>query len=199
MSFKPVNARESRPAISRCKLGSCALPRGLWRGLATKSRTALLLLMLSGVATADPVVRSVESLLSQKAGMVDLASSGNGFGCAPSPLGAGTFPTIRSNSAGSVAWWYCPSSGGGWRINWAVATAEQMSVSNLMAQAHAVVTAADPKAAFAAAVARSVSLPIDAPALTAVWRPFAVEMVAGIPPNRTDASARVATAPASAP
>jgi hypothetical protein len=164
-----------------------------------KSSTVLLLLMLSGVATADPVVRSVDNLMTEKAGMVDLASTRHGFGCAPSPIGVGTFPTLRSNPAGSVAWWYCPTPGGGWRINWAVATAEQMSAGNLLAQAKAVVSAADPKTAFAVAVARNVSVPVGAPTLAAVWQPFAVEMVAGIPPNRTDANARATKAPASAP
>ena len=164
-----------------------------------KSRAALLLLMFSGIAAADPGVRSVDTLMTEKAGMVDLASTRRGFGCAPSPVGDGTFPTTRSNAAGSVAWWYCPTPGGGWRISWAVATAEQMSVSNLLAQAQAVVTAADPKAAFAAAVARNVNVPVSAPSLAVVWQPFAAEMVAGIPPNRTDAKARASATAASAP
>jgi hypothetical protein len=74
-----------------------------------------------------------------------------------------------------------------------------MSVSNLLAQAQAVVTAADPKAAFAAAVARNVNVSVSAPSLAAVWQPFAAEMVAGIPPNRTDAKARASATAASAP
>lgn len=162
------------------------------------SRKGLWLLLLSGVAAAEPGVRSVDGLMSEKAGMVDLANSRGGFACAPSPVGSGTFPTTRSNAAGSVAWWYCPTPGGGWRVSWAVATAEQMSVSNWLAQAQAVVTAADPKAAFAAAAARNVNVPVTAPSLAAVWQPFAAEMVAGIPPNRADAMPRAAAA-ASAP
>jgi hypothetical protein len=97
---------------------------------------------------------------------------------------------MRSNAAGSVAWWYCPVADGGWRITWAVATADQMRAGNLLAELRAIVAASDPNAAFAAAVAKNAKLPVNAPTLAAVWKPFAAEMVAGIPPRRADTSAQ---------
>jgi len=112
---------------------------------------------------------------------VDLASSGGGYDCAPAPIGSGTAPTFRSNDAGSVAWWYCATPGGQWRVNWAAATAEQMSARNLFAQFRAVLTTRDPKAAFDSAVAKNVTTPVNAPALMPVWRPFVGEMNAGKP------------------
>jgi len=133
--------------------------------------SVLLLTSLSVAAAAAPGVPSP----------VDLASKGAGFDCSPSPIGSGTLPTTRSNDAGTVAWWYCATPSGTWRVNWAVATAAQMSVTNMLAQARAVLTAADPKAAFSAAVSRNVNLPVGDPSLAAVWKPFVQEMAAGAP------------------
>jgi len=130
---------------------------------------------------AEPAKPAAAAPLSAMRSYVDLASSGSGFDCAPAPIGGGTAPTFRSNAAGSVAWWYCATPNGQWRVNWAAATAEQMSARNLFAQFRAVLTANDRKAAFNAAVARNVTTPVNAPALTAVWQPFVAEMSAGKP------------------
>ena len=71
-----------------------------------------------------------------------------------------------------------------------------MSVGNLMAEVQAIMAASDPNAAFATAVAKNVKLPVTAPSLMAVWKPFAAEMVAGMPPRRADAGAAVTAVPA---
>ena len=155
-----------------------------------------LVMLVSGFAAADPGVTPSRVTSGESSDLVDLASSPGGFGCAPRPIGAGTFPTTRSNAAGSVAWWYCPVAGGGWRIAWAAATTEQMSVSNLLGEVRAIVAASDPNAAFAAVVAKNVKLPVTSPSLMAVWKPFAAEMVAGVPPRRADTSAAVTAVPA---
>jgi len=132
-------------------------------------------------AWAEPAKPAVAAPSSALRSYVDLASSGSGFDCAPAPIGSGTAPTFRSNAAGSVVWWYCATPNGQWRVNWAAATAEQMSARNLFAQVRAVLTASDQKAAFNAAVARNVTTPVNAPALMAVWQPFVAEMNAGKP------------------
>lgn len=140
----------------------------------------LLLAALSGpiAAAADKV--SVAAAAATAPAYVDLATSHSGFDCLPGPVGAGTLPTTRHNAAGSVAWWYCPV-GASWRTNWAVATAAQMSVGNLFSEVRAVLGAADPRAAFNAAVSKNVNLPLNDPGLAAVWQPFAAEMAAGLP------------------
>jgi len=124
---------------------------------------------------------------------VDLASSRSGFDCSPGPIGAGTLPTTRSNAAGTVAWWYCPAPGGAWRVNWAAATAAQLSARNLLSETRAVIGAADPKAAFSAAVSKNVKVPLSDPSLTAVWQPFAAEMLAGAPKTPSKGSPRTET------
>lgn len=134
---------------------------------------------LVGSASAEPAAPvSTPAILHKN---VDLASAHVGFDCSPAPIGGGTMPTIRSNAAGTVAWWYCPTAAGDWRVNWAVATAAQLSLRNLFAEFRAVLAAAEPREAFNAAVARNVRLPIDSPSLTAVWHPFIAEMNAGKP------------------
>ena len=124
---------------------------------------------------------------------VDLASSRSGFDCSPGPIGAGTLPTTRSNAAGTVAWWYCPAPGGAWRVNWAAATAAQLSARNLLAETRAVISASDPKAAFSAAVSKNVQVPLSDPSLTAVWQPFAAEMLAGAPKTPSKGPPRAET------
>lgn len=135
---------------------------------------------LSGPVAAAGDKVPVAAAASAPPAYIDLATSHGGFDCLPGPVGAGTLPTTRHNAAGSVAWWYCPV-GAGWRTNWAVATAAQMSVSNLFSELRAVLGAADPRAAFNASVSKNVNLPLNDPALAAVWQPFAAEMVAGLP------------------
>jgi hypothetical protein len=112
---------------------------------------------------------------------VDLFSSKSGFQCAPSPLGNGTWPRLRSNAAGTVAWWYCPGSSGEWYLNFAAATAANLSASKLWDDIYAVITASDPVAAFHAAVAKRVTASMSDPSLKPVWQPFLAEMLSGAP------------------
>ena len=160
-----------------------------------------LLAMLAGPAAASddkaPATASASAPASQPArkplSYVDLASTRSGFDCSPGPIGAGTLPTTRSNVAGTVAWWYCPAPGGKWRVNWAAATAEQLSARNLLAETRAVITAADPRAAFSAAVSKNVKVPLSDPSLAAVWQPFTAEMLAGAPKTPSKGSPRAET------
>ena len=98
------------------------------------------------------------------------------------PIGNGTLPTLRSNAAGTVAWWYCPTESGKWQLNWAAATAASLSASNTFAEIYNVVTATDPIAAFHAATSKNVKLPMSDPSLTPVWCPFIRDMASGAPP-----------------
>lgn len=146
-----------------------------------KNLIAALLACAAGVATADPAKPCNAPSTAVKWTYIDLASTLGGFDCAPKPIGDGTLPTFRSNAAGSVAWWYCPSASGHWKPNWAVATAARLSGKKLFDDVTTVVTAADPKAAFNAVVAANVKLPLSDPSLTPVWCPFVAEMAAGAP------------------
>jgi len=146
-----------------------------------KRPLALLLACWAGVAAADPSNPCGAPASAIKVPYADVASSTGGFQCAPSPVGSGTLPTLRSNAAGTLAWWYCPSASGKWQLNWAAATAASLSASNVLAEVSAVVTAADPIAAFHAVAAQNVKLPVNDSSLTPVWCPFAAEMVAGAP------------------
>jgi len=91
-------------------------------------------------------------------------------------------PTLRSNAAGTVAWWYCPNDSGNWQLNWAAATAASLSASSVFAEIYAVVTATDPIVAFHAAASKNVKVPMNDPSLTPVWCPFTREMASGTPP-----------------
>lgn len=142
---------------------------------------ALLLGCLAGVAAADPLNPCGAPPSAIKALYADLVSTKAGFRCAPAPIGDGTLPTFRSNAAGTVAWWYCPNAGGNWHLNWAAGTAASLSASHFLAEAYAVVTAVDAKAAFQAAVAKNVNLPMSDPSLTPVWCPFVPQMASGVP------------------
>jgi hypothetical protein len=144
-------------------------------GSAMKLLLAALLGCIAGAATAD----TNESGISPQG--VDLFSSKSGFQCAPSPLGSGTWPRLRSNAAGTVAWWYCQGSGGEWYLNFAAATAANLSASKLWDDIYTVMTASDPVAAFHAAVAKRVSTPMNDPSLKPVWQPFLAEMLSGAP------------------
>ena len=166
------------------------------------ARAALSLSLLAtladpAAATGDDMAPAAAAPASQPAkkplAYVDVASSRGGFDCSPGPIGAGTLPTTRSNAAGTVAWWYCPAPGGAWRVNWAAATAAQLSARNLLAETRAVISAADPKAAFSAAVSKNVKVPLSDPSLTAVWQPFTAEMLAGAPKTPSKGSPRAET------
>jgi len=143
---------------------------------------AFSLCALAGVATADPGNPCGAPASAPKAPYVDLTSSAGGFRCAPSPIGEGTLPTLRSNAAGTVVWWYCPSASGRWQLSWGAATAERLRAGHLMAELYTIVTAPDRKAAFDATVAANATLPVSDPSLTPVWCPFAPEMLTGAPP-----------------
>jgi hypothetical protein len=142
---------------------------------AMKHLLAALLGCIAGVATADTSKFGVSPQ------GVDLFSTKSGFQCAPSPLGSGTWPRLRSNAAGTVAWWYCKGSGGEWYLNFAAATAANLSASKLWDDIYAVMTAADPVAAFHAAVAKRVTASMNDPSLKPVWQPFLDEMLSGAP------------------
>lgn len=103
-----------------------------------------------------------------------------GYACAPAPAGAGTLPTLRTNGAGAVVWWYCKAAGR-WTPQWAAATAERLSVGSIAADAYAVAIAADPLAAVNALAAKNITLPLSDPSLTPVWCPFQQEMHDGTP------------------
>jgi hypothetical protein len=144
-------------------------------GRLMKLLLAALLGCIAGAATAD----------TSKSGVppqgIDLFSSKSGFQCAPSPLGSGTWPRLRSNAAGTVAWWYCQGSSGEWYLNFAAATAANLSASKLWDDFYTVITASDPVAAFHAAVAKRVTASMNDPSLKPVWQPFLAEMLSGAP------------------
>jgi hypothetical protein len=144
-------------------------------GGAMKLLLAALLGCIAGVVAADTSKFGVSPQ------RVDLFSSKSGFQCAPSPLGNGTWPKLRSNAAGTVAWWYCLSSSGEWHVNFAAATAANLSASKIWDDIYTVITASDSVAAFHAAVAKRISTPMDDPSLKPVWQPFFAEMLAGAP------------------
>ena len=144
-------------------------------GRAMKHLLAALLGCVAGMATADT------SRIGIAPPGVDLFSSKSGFQCAPSPLGSGTWPRLRSNAAGTVAWWYCQSSSGEWYLNFAAATAANLSASKLWDDIYTVITASDPVAAFHGAVAKRVSASMNDPSLKPVWQPFLAEMLSGAP------------------
>jgi hypothetical protein len=143
----------------------------------------------AGLAMADPSNPCNAPASAIKSNYIDLTARLGKFECAPAPVGAGTMPTLRSNDAGTVAWWYCPQPGGKWHANWAAATAEVLSAKNLMSEVYAVVTAKDPRGTFDAIAAKNVNLPLSDPKLTPVWCPFVNEMLKGAPPEPTNFAA----------
>ena len=151
------------------------------QGRRVKRLFVLLLACSAGIVAADPRNPCGAPASATKVPYTDLAATKVGFQCAPSPVGNGTLPTLRSNAAGTVAWWYCPSETGGWQLNWGAATAASLSPSHVLAEVHAVVSAADSKAAFHASVAKNAKLPLSDPSLTPVWCPFVPEMISGAP------------------
>ncbi len=120
----------------------------------------------------------------------DLYSSKSEFHCAPPPVGKGTWPKLRSNAAGTVAWWYCPGASGSWSLSFAAATAANLSAAKVWDDIYKIMTASDSVAAFHALVAERVTVPMDDPSLKPVWQPFLPEMRAGVP----SPTARVSTA-----
>jgi len=146
-----------------------------------KNILGVLLVCFAGLAAADPSNPCGAAASAAKQPYADVASTKSGFGCAPFPVGTGTVPTLRSNVAGTVAWWYCPAAGGQWRLDWAVATADSLSDRDLLDDAYKVIAAADSRAAFNAITAMNVKLPLSDPKLTPVWCPFVGEMLAGTP------------------
>ena len=146
--------------------------------------SCLFLVALVDLASADPLNPCNAPATAVTAPYVDVSSAGTGYECAPSPLGNGTLPTLRSNKAGTVAWWYCPSRNGKWHVNWAAATAARMSAGTLLSEFYEVVSAKDPRAAFDSITAKNVKVPLSDPSLTPVWCPFASDMNSGTPAAR---------------
>lgn len=103
------------------------------------------------------------------------------YPCAPGPVGKGTLPTLRTNSAGVMVWWYCQTFEGAWLPQWSVATTAFLSGSTIMADAYSVVTSKDPLAAVNAVAAKNITLPLNDPSLTPVWCPFQQEMIEATP------------------
>jgi len=158
---------------------------------------ALFLACATGAAGADPANPCGAPLGARKIPFVDIASAAAAFPCAPAPIGGGTVPTFRSNAAGTVAWWYCPSPGGEWILNFAAATAARMSASSLFDDAYTVITSPNPKAAFDAIAAKNVTLPLTDPSLTPIWCPYFDEMVRSTPSAPDKSKAKPREAPAS--
>jgi len=151
------------------------------RGRDARNGAVILLWVAStGLAAAEPSNPCNAPASAVKELYADLTMGGS-FGCAPFPVGSGTLPTMRSNAAGSVAWWYCPTGAGKWRLNWAAGTADALSGKNLFDDAYRVITAENPRAAFDAITSKNVRLPLSDPKLTPVWCPFVQEMLAGAP------------------
>ncbi len=146
-----------------------------------KRLLVLLLACSAGIVAADPRNPCDAPATATKVPYTDLAAAQVGFQCAPSPVGNGTLPTLRSNAAGTVAWWYCPSDTGAWQLNWGAATAASLSASHVLAEAYAVLTATDSTAAFHASVAKNAKVPLSDPSLTPVWCPFVPQMISGAP------------------
>ena len=146
--------------------------------------------LISGIATAFATtvnaqpVDPVSAPASAAPSYVDISAARSRFNCAPAPVGNGTLPVLRSNAAGTVAWWYCPMPGNVWRLNWAAATAAQLALTNLAAQAQEVISSNDSMATFNAIVAKNLSLPLSDASLAAVWQPFMAQMIAGAPSTR---------------
>ncbi len=103
------------------------------------------------------------------------------YACAPTPFGSGTAATVRANSVGVVAWWYCKAPGGVSVLNWSAARADWLRGSTLLADMADALKADDPLAAFNAAAKKNAILPLSDPSLTPVWCPFVQEMVNGTP------------------
>lgn len=101
--------------------------------------------------------------------------------CAPIPGASATGPTVRLNSLGATAWWYCKRPTGKWVLQMAVAPAVGASVPT-GAELWAAATSADTTAATNALARKYVSKPITATELKAAWCPHFPEMLAGTPP-----------------
>jgi hypothetical protein len=142
--------------------------------------------LIAGPAAADTSKTSTPPVSG------DLFSNKADFYCAPSPLGSGTWPKLRSNAAGTVAWWYCPGARGGWSLSLAAATSANLSATKLWTELYAAMSAPDSVVAFHAMVAERVTMPMDDPRLKPVWQPFLSEMLAGVPARAAKASHEVA-------
>jgi hypothetical protein len=186
----PTRTRSSNSSwgaqVLRRSVKACSYENGRpYREESVRMKNLLVALVActAGLALADPGNPCNAPASAVKSEYVDLTGHPGKFECAPAPIGSGTMPTVRSNAAGTVAWWYCPHPDGKWHVNWAAATAELLSARNLMSEAHAVLTSKDPKGTFDAIVAKNVSVPLSDPKLTPVWCPFVGEMFAAAPPR----------------
>lgn len=103
--------------------------------------------------------------------------------CAPAPFGEGTLPTVRTNSAGVVAWWYCPQADG-WHFVFRAATASVWTrdyIQALTSRLAAAEFAVSPTLELNNITASLATTPNTDPGLAAVWCPYWAEMVAGKP------------------
>lgn len=106
---------------------------------------------------------------------------GQKVSCVPAPIGIGTRPTIRYNSAGVHGWAWCPKAGGTWGLMFAAVTWERALQIPFASDSATVAQAADPIAALSAAADRNITTPLADPSLTPVWCPNVVEMYASRP------------------
>lgn len=144
----------------------------------------LLLLLASPTFAADPTSSNVCNV--QPAGpsvpLVDYQPTAKAI-CTPGPLGVGTVPAIRANSAGVTAWMWCPA-GTGWRLQFAAATWAWLAANSVATDGAAVSAKTSGGAqltALNAALDRNASTPLADPSLTPVWCPQFAAMLTSRP------------------
>ena len=102
------------------------------------------------------------------------------YACAPGPNGTGVGLTVRGNTAGAVAWWYCPDHGS-YGISFGAATWDKLAGAGLVEKLLKAANAPDAKEALDEFTRANISTPIGDPTLTPVWCPFWPAMWAGRP------------------
>ena len=105
------------------------------------------------------------------------------YNCAPTPTPTSTGPTLRWNTAGVGAYWYCKV-GAQWHYKHAAATWDFLTGKPLQSMLSQALTATDPVAALNAVNTIAMGYahtPLSDPSLTPVWCPYQAEMIAGTP------------------
>lgn len=142
---------------------------------------ACLLLCMSALAGAQT---SPCGLPPPQVGYVDLTAQPT-LACVPGPvLGMGTAPTFRSNSAGTIVWWYCPQPDGSWSLQFRAATAAVLTPSyleQLLADIASASVSASPTATLNGMTTARINLPLSDPSLVPVWCPWWPAMYTGVP------------------
>lgn len=108
----------------------------------------------------------------------DMLTAGSTYACAPTLSAV----TVRINSAGVVAWWYCPTDKPGrYAANWAATTHGWLAEHALQSDLLSVVTSLDPLVSLNALTKKNADKPLSDPSLTPVWCPFFQEMADATP------------------